>query len=395
MKILYLTFYFEPDLCAGSFRNTTLAKSLSDQLGTNGIIDIITTLPNRYKTYNVKAPLYEEKDNLRIHRIKTPVHKSGFLDQILSFKAFYRGAKKVLKENDYDLIFASSSRLFTAYLGYNVARMIQKPLYLDIRDIFVDTMEDVLKNPAIRWTVIPVIKLIEKKVFNYAAHINLISGGFSSYFQLFKCNSFSNFSNGIDDEFLNIPMTENLHHSTANKRKSIVYAGNIGEGQGLDKIIPPAAKELGDEYKFIIIGDGGTKQKLSDEISAGGLHEYIELRNPVGRKELIDIYNQADFLFIHLNDYKAFEKVLPSKIFELGAFNKPVIAGVSGFSHQFIQEHIPNVILFKSCDTKDFVEKMKNYDYRNEVRSVFIENYKRENINKKLAASILSFIKLK
>ena len=394
IRILYLTFYFEPDLCAGSFRNTTLAKTLSDQLGNNGVIDVVTTFPNRYKTYKVEASYFEDKGNLRVHRIKVPKHKSGFLDQIFSFKAFYKGARKIVKGNDYDLIFASSSRLFTAYLGYKIAHKLRKPLYLDIRDIFVDTMEEVLKNQVIKWSIISAVRRIEKKTFNYAIHINLISGGFSFYFTQFKCKSFSNFSNGIDDEFLNIPMTENLNQDIVNKQKTIVYAGNIGEGQGLDKIIPPAARELGDGYKFIIVGDGGAKQKLSDAILAGGLHEHIELRNPVGRKELIDIYSQADFLFIHLNDYKAFEKVLPSKVFELGAYNKPVIAGVSGFSHQFLKDNIPNVILFKSCDAKDFVQKMKNYNYRIEVRSVFIEHYKREHIDKKMAESILNFIQL-
>ena len=391
IKTLYLTFYFEPDLCAGSFRNTTLAKTLSERIGDKGAIDIITTQPNRYKTYNVVAPPYEKIGNLRIHRIEIPAHKSGFFDQILSFKAFYDGARKITKEKEYDLIFASSSRLFTAYLGYKIARKIRKPLYLDIRDIFVDTMEDVLKNPIIKYSVIPVIKQIEKKTFNYATHINLISGGFLSYFKKFKCKSISNFSNGIDDEFLNVSITENWNQKAGNTQRTIVYAGNIGAGQGLDKIIPQAAEKLGNEYKFIVIGDGGTKQKLENEIIKKGLQESVELRNPIGRKELQAIYNQADFLFIHLNDYKAFEKVLPSKVFELGAYNKPIIAGVSGFAHQFIEENISNVILFKSCDTDDFVKKIKNYKYKTEIRSAFIENYKRENINKKMAESILSF----
>jgi hypothetical protein len=202
MKILYLTFYFEPDLCAGSFRNTTLAKALSEQLSDNDEIDVITTFPNRYKTYKIEAPFFEEKGNIRIHRVEIPAHKSGFLDQMFSFKAFYKGAKKIVKKKNYDLIFASSSRLFTAYLGYRIAHKMQKKLYLDIRDIFVDTMESVLKNPLIKSGIIPFIKIIEKKTFNYATHINLISKGFFPYFQKFKCKSYSYYSNGIDDEFL-------------------------------------------------------------------------------------------------------------------------------------------------------------------------------------------------
>jgi glycosyltransferase involved in cell wall biosynthesis len=221
-----------------------------------------------------------------------------------------------------------------------------------------------------------------------AAHINLISGGFLSYFRKFKCKSYSNFSNGIDDEFLNLSTSEKKH---SDSEVSILYAGNIGEGQGLEKIIPPAVSMLGDKYRFIIIGDGGTKKKLQNEISAKKLIN-VELRAPVGRDELKRLYNDADYLFLHLNDYKALEKVLPSKIFELAAYNKPIIAGVSGFSYEFIKENISNVILFKSCDANDLVKQLKEFNYKTEYRVEFIRRFKRETINDRMTQSILKLI---
>ena len=56
MKILYLTFYFEPDLCAGSFRNTPLVAELARQLGPYGSVHVVTTQPNRSSRSN-KRPL--------------------------------------------------------------------------------------------------------------------------------------------------------------------------------------------------------------------------------------------------------------------------------------------------------------------------------------------------
>src|SRR5690606_40077138 len=94
------------------------------------------------------------------------------------------------------------SRLFTAYLGYKIASKNNKPLYLDIRDIFYDTMEDVLKNSLIRILSLPIIKQIEKRTFSYAKHINLISEGFKPYFQNYNKANFSYFSNGIDQIFI-------------------------------------------------------------------------------------------------------------------------------------------------------------------------------------------------
>ena len=99
-------------------------------------------------------------------------------------------------------MFASSSRLFTAYLGYTIAEKSNAPLYLDIRDIFVDTMSDVFKSKILKIGILPILKLIENKTFSYAKHINLISAGFKSYFTKFSNTEFTFYTNGIDEEFL-------------------------------------------------------------------------------------------------------------------------------------------------------------------------------------------------
>lgn len=386
-KVLYLTFYFEPDLCAGSFRNSPLVKELAKQLEGTAELDIVTTLPNRYSTFQADAPAFENRGNYNVHRIVIPVHKSGMADQIKSFKTYYFETKKLIKNKRYDLVVASSSRLFTAYLGYTIAKQQHIPLYLDIRDIFTDTMKDVLKNPLVKAGVLPPLNLLERKIFNYASHINLISGGFKSYFAKYSKPAYSTFPNGIDAEFLNLPNSP----LPSTDHKTIVYAGNIGEGQGLHKIIPSAAKRLGEQYRFLIIGDGGAKSKLVEELERLAVKS-VELLPPVNRKELLKIYQKADFLFIHLNDYEAFKKVLPSKVFELGAFDKPIIAGVAGYANEFIREHVPNRILFLPGDVDSMVEQLANYRYKLEKRSAFLNEFKRENINKTLAESIVSYL---
>ena len=55
INILVLSFYFKPDLCAGSFRSTSLVKQLESMLIQGSQIDLVTTLPNRYKTFSQDA----------------------------------------------------------------------------------------------------------------------------------------------------------------------------------------------------------------------------------------------------------------------------------------------------------------------------------------------------
>ena len=390
-RVVYLTFYYEPDLCAGSFRNSPLAIELAKQAREKDIIvDVYTTLPNRYSTFEQSAPEFEEIGNLRIYRISLPPHKSGMLDQVLSFKKFYSEVIKLNKNKRADLVFASSSRLFTAYLGYTIAKKSNALLYLDIRDIFVDTMSDVFKSKILKIGILPLLKLIENKTFSYAKHINLISGGFKSYFTKFSNTEFTFYTNGIDEEFLEaIPVV--VKKDKIGSKKSIVYAGNIGEGQGLHKVIPQAAKELGCAFEFIVIGDGGTKKLLLDEIENLSISNVV-LEKPVNRKELQVIYNNADYLFIHLNDYPAFRKVLPSKIFELATFGKPIIAGVSGFASEFIKSEVSNSFVFEPCNSKQLVEFLRMDTASNTIeRKEFTLKYRRSNINKLMAESILSY----
>ena len=394
-KIIYLTFYFEPDLCAGSFRNSSLAKSLAEQgLSKDVEIEIYTTLPNRYESYKSKAKAFEKIDNIKINRIKTPSHKSGIFDQIFAFFWFYLNVYRRTKGKKIDMVFASSSRLFTAFLGYKIAKRNRALLYLDIRDIFVDTISDLYKKSNLKRPLISSLEKIENKVFNYAIHINLISPGFKKYFEKFNSCHFTFFTNGIDEEFLNTDHTTSFERNVnRGVVKNIVYAGNIGEGQGLDKIIPMAADRLGSKYKFHIYGDGGAKSKLIEGINLFNCNDNVTIYDPVDRQTLRSIYEQADFLFIHLNDHEAFKKVLPSKIFELATYPKTLIAGVEGYAREFIENEITHSIVFRPCNVEELINKMVLIEETVIIdRSKFKEKFRRNNINKKLSKSILEYL---
>ncbi|MGR5116747.1 glycosyltransferase family 4 protein [Photobacterium damselae] len=380
MKILVLSFYYSPDLCAGSFRT----KALVEQLKKNKEIEVevITTMPNRYSSYRQDTLPFEIKDNVSIRRITLPDHKSGMIDQIKSFSKYYKEVLKIVKKERYDIVFATSSRLFTAFLGARISRNKKIPLYLDVRDIFVDTLNNVL-NPFLAKIVNPFLSVIEKYTFSTAKHINLVSKGFSDYFESrFKNTTYSWFTNGIDNEFL---LDEKKSIIKKNKIQ-ILYAGNIGEGQGLHKIIPKLANEIGSDYEILIVGDGGRKEILVKSIV--GCNN-VTLCKPVNRNELLKLYNNADVLFLHLNDYSAFEKVLPSKLFEYAATGKPVLAGVSGFASEFINSEVDNAEVFYPGDEKMALSALNKLKLDTINRKDFIDKYRRDNIMTEMSNSII------
>lgn len=383
MKVLVLSFYYTPDLCAGSFRTTALIEQLKKS--PNIQIEVITTMPNRYASFETGALELEEFDNVVVRRIKLPSHKSGMIDQVKAFSRFYKQAIKLVNKQEYDLVYATSSRLFTAFLGARVAKKKKLPLYLDVRDIFVDTLKDIL-NPKVTFLLKPILSLVENYTFATANHINLVSKGFNSYFlDRYKNVNYSWFTNGIDNEFLQAEKNVEIELSKS-KALTVLYAGNIGEGQGLNTILPGLAKLAGSDYNFKIIGDGGRKTILVD--ACKGIAN-INFHPPVNRDQLVQEYFKADILFLHLNDYPAFKKVLPSKIFEYAAMGKPILAGVSGYSADFINEEVHNAEVFHPSNAQESVSSLKALKLGQTNRDTFINKFNRTNIMKEMAASII------
>jgi glycosyltransferase involved in cell wall biosynthesis len=309
------------------------------------------------------------------------------LGQSRAFVRFAREALRYVAARNYDLVFATSSRLMTAALGAWIARRKNAPLYLDIRDLFVDTINEVLPAPA-AWPVRALLTRVESWTMRRADRINLVSRGFEGYFRKrYGASSLAWFTNGIDEEFLTAA-TPARARTAGDPRTLVLYAGNIGEGQGLHEILPPLALALRGRARFLIVGDGGRRAMLQAALAAQGV-DNVELRAPVSRAELLDAYRGADVLFLHLGSHAAFEKVLPSKVFEYAALGKPILAGVAGYAARFIHEEIGNAAVFAPCDVAGALVAFDSLQMTDRPRPQFVAKYARANIARAMADDML------
>lgn len=389
MRILFLTFYYPPDLCAGSFRAQPLAEALLKEGAGRVSVDILTTMPNRYHSHVQKAPAFEESNGLTICRIPLPNHQSGMADQARAFLIFARAVRRQTKGGRWDLILATSSRLMTAALGAHVARVSGAPLYLDIRDLFTDTLGGLLAGSPLRM-LMPAFHWIERRTFASAACINVVSPGFVEHVRgVAPRQNCRTFTNGIDEDFFRVDFTRT--EPAPGGPRLVVYAGNMGDSQGLHRILPRAAADLVGEVRFRLIGDGGRRRELEKALRQQGCTN-VEVLDPVPRGELYRHYREADILFTHLNDVPAFEKVLPSKIFEYGATGKPILAGVRGLAAKFLRENVTGSEIFPPCDAKGFVEAVRRLRTAPSAfdRSAFRQRFSRKNIMRKMALDILA-----
>ena len=111
-------------------------------------IDIICSTPNRYKNYRPNVDKMQT-NGINIQRVRVNKHSGGILSQSIAFMIFSLGVIKKTKNKEYDIVFASSSRLMTAALAAYICKKYKKKnpyLYLDIRDIFFDTIDDLFNR---------------------------------------------------------------------------------------------------------------------------------------------------------------------------------------------------------------------------------------------------------
>ena len=387
MKLLILSFYYPPDLSAGSFRAKALVEALHALRPDDLRVEVITTMPNRYHSMVSEAPEREDHGWLTIRRIRLPDHQSGMADQTKAFAAFALRARRETAGGHWDAVLATSSRLMTAALGAHIARRSGAPLYLDIRDLFADTTSDLLARSPLR-VLLPIFRVLERRTLRAAARVNLVSAGFLPLLRdVAPQHDYRLFTNGIDDEFLDMDFSR---RTSASDVPLILYAGNIGEGQGLHNVLPQAARLLSGRARIRVLGDGGRRRQLDAALAAAGVSD-IELLPPVPRTGLYDHYREADILFLHLNDHDAFRKVLPSKIFEYAATGKPILAGVAGYAAEFLRAEVPGAEVFDPCDADGMAAAFERLVTGRGAfdRSAFCSKYARKAIMARMAQDIL------
>ena len=176
MRILVLSFYYPPDLAAGSFRTKALTEQLSEHCP-EVELQAIAAMPNRYQSFRAETPREERDGNVSVRLIPVPSHSSGLADQMLASTVFAARVLPMLIGQRFDVMYATASRLMTAFLGMVAAQVFRGRLYLDIRDLFVDTIGNLFTG--LRAAVaVPVFKVIESLTFRRADRINVVSAGF-------------------------------------------------------------------------------------------------------------------------------------------------------------------------------------------------------------------------
>lgn len=228
-----------------------------------------------------------------------------------------------------DVVVATSPPLFAAVAGLGIAGGFRAPLVLDVRDLWPDAIFALgqMRQPAFRWS----LRRVERILYRKSSAVVAASPGFRQTILERGGRRVVVIPNGADLELFSPgPPDPQLREAWGWDGKFVVlYAGTLGMAHGLRAVLD-AAELLSDlPVRFALVGDGAERAPLEDEARGRGLSnvQFVPIQP---RDRMPALYRSADICLVALGPAPLFERFIPSKVFEIMACGRPMIAAVSG-----------------------------------------------------------------
>lgn len=334
MNILVFTHYFFPE----QFRVNTLCKALS-KMGHK--VTVLTGYPQYpqgkiYDGFGFGIPYEKEWNGVAIERIKVfPRGKTplGLLNNCMSF--VLEGKRWVRNcTTRFDVVFVFGVSPVTVGLpAVAYKKKFNTPLFFNAQDLWPDNVEAILgiHNKAILW----VLNRVVDKIYLNSDKILCSSRSFVKRIAHRGINS---------DKLVYWPQfcekpvfsqTEKPHEYNS-EFFNIVFAGNLGEAQGLELLTDAATLLKDEKIRFYLVGDGRAKKKLIKIVKEKGLSDTIFFLGRKSEQEANLYVHYADCSYLSFKDRMIFDMTIPAKLQTYLACGSPILAAVSGESADII-----------------------------------------------------------
>jgi len=341
MKILLLTQWFDPE---PTFKGLAFAKELQRQ---GHQVQVLTGFPNYpggkiYDGYKMKLYQREDIDGISVLRVALyPNHDSSALKRILNYVSFAFMAMLfgIFATKKADVIYAYHPPLTVGIAAVFIKLFRRIPIVYDIQDMWPDTLKatGMLNNQSL----LNIIGHTCRLVYKFVDHIVVLCPGFKKILveRGVVENKISIIYNWCDEESLTQTQSLKLEHKQAMENKfNIVFAGNMGKAQALDKILD-VAKDLEKvrDIQFVFVGAGTETERLKLRLNHEKINNVFFIpRMPMS--EVGGVLKNASVLLVHLKRDPLFEITVPSKTQAYMAIGKPLLMAVAGDAADIIKQ---------------------------------------------------------
>lgn len=343
MRILFLSHYFPPEVNAPASRTYEHCKQWVQD---GHQVTVVTCAPNHpqgqiYDGYRNALFQRENKDGIQVVRVWTYVTANeGFLKRTINYLSFMAAAIMAsLYLPRPDVVVTTSPQFFNGLAGYAVSRMKRIPWVLEIRDLWP---ESILAVGAIRnRMLIRMLEWVELFAYRSADRVVPVTDAFKRYMvgKGICGDKIVVVKNGVDLDGYKPLVDRNALATELGVESKFVaaYFGTHGMAHHLETILEAAnlLRNVSD-IRFLLVGDGAERQALVRCRDKMGLENVIMLgQQPKSRMR--ELWALSAVSLVLLKKSELFKTVIPSKIFESLAMEKPVILGVEGESAELLQ----------------------------------------------------------
>jgi len=336
MKILFITHYFPPEVNAPANRTYEHCRRW---VMDGHDVTVITGVPNHprgeiFEGFENRWRQEEVVDGIRV--IRTWMYlapNSGFLKRIANYLLF--AATAVLasfRAGKPDLVVATSPQFFVGVAGAIIARLKRRPFVLEIRDLWPKSVVEL--GQLSEGPILSALEALERWLYRSASGVVVNTRTFHDHIAArgVASDRIELIYNGIDPTLFH-PRPKNvelLEKYDLEKYFTVAYVGTLGLAHGLTLLIDVAERlKTRSDLRFVLIGDGADREKLEADIAQRGL-ENVMLLGLQPRDTMPDWIASIDILLVLLRDLPVFETVIPSKIFEFLAEERPVVLAARG-----------------------------------------------------------------
>jgi glycosyltransferase involved in cell wall biosynthesis len=343
MRVLFLSHYFPPEVNAPASRTYEHCKQWVKD---GHEVTVVTCAPNHprgkvYEGYRNRLFQREKNDGIQVIRVWTYVTANeGFLKRTLNYVSFMVSSILIMPWlSKADVVVTTSPQFFNGLAGYFVSRLKRTPWVLEIRDLWP---ESILVVGAIRnKIIIRLLEWVELFAYRQADRIVPVTDAFKRYMvgKGISAEKIEVIKNGVDLSFFKQVAGPNPIAMELGLQGKFVasYFGTHGMAHCLETVLY-AARELKEQKDivFLLVGDGAERRRLVAMRDEMALHNVIML-DQQPKEKMPYLWALSDVSLVLLKKSKLFTTVIPSKIFESMAMEKPIILGVEGESAEIIK----------------------------------------------------------
>jgi glycosyltransferase involved in cell wall biosynthesis len=304
-------------------------------------VTVITAMPNRpegriHAEWRGRMFGEEHLDGARVLRSWLYCRPGGgFITTLLNNLTFAKTATlhALRRAGPFDVLIASSPPWFPLPAGDFLARHWKIPLVLELRDLWPDYLVEMgVLRPRF---VARAVQRWDRRLLGRASRLVTVTEPLREVLLTkgLPADRIEVISNGVDPEEY-FPSTEPAPDPALERRPGeflVGYLGNFGAGQRLDVVLAAAARLAGPapQIRFVLAGDGTDypriQRRVTDERPAN-----LTLLGTIAKARTRAFYNRCDTCLVPLAPLPLFAHALPTKLFEIMACGRPVVASATG-----------------------------------------------------------------